>query len=54
LIELTGVFGTIRGAFLRLYYFVLFNYHMMMYKRAVRNEGKSVSSKKDRGEKSGY
>jgi hypothetical protein len=51
--ELTEAFGTIRGAFLRLYYFVLFNYHMMMYKRAVRNEGKSVSSKKDGGGKGG-
>jgi hypothetical protein len=53
LTDLIGVFGRTKAVFLRLYYLVLFSYHMTMYKRAVRNEEKSAHPEKDRGERDG-
>ncbi len=47
------VVGQVKSRVLRVYYLVLFLYHMRMYKRAVKNAEASSASRKMRGERDG-
>lgn len=40
------LFERVKGAFLRVYYLMLFSYHLTMYKRAVKDAQGGANSKK--------